>query len=283
MALCAPRQVAFKRTDIAVVAAEIHRIDRVEPVLETVPRPKLSLVIPAYNEQARIANTLSETIDFLERQSFPYELIIADDGSTDNTRAISKRFESNSTRVVSNAHGGKAVALRAGMKACRGEIVAFTDADLATPIEYLIPFMSAIEAGADVVIGSREGAGAHRIDEPAYRHIMGRVFNRMVQTLVLPGINDTQCGFKAFTRFASMEITRRARLYIDQEEITGARVTAFDVEMLVIARNLGLKIVELPVNWTYGAQSKVNPVHDTMTNLKDIATIKFNNLRNRYD
>lgn len=278
-----PRQHAFKRTDIAVVAAEIHRIDRVEPVLETVPRPKLSLVIPAFNEQARIANTLSATIGFLEKQPFDYELIVADDGSTDNTRAISERFESDSTRVLSIRHGGKAVALRAGMKACRGEIVAFTDADLATPIEYLVPFIAAIDAGADVVIGSREGAGSHRVDEPAYRHFMGRVFNRMVQTLVLPGINDTQCGFKAFTRFASMEITRRARLYVDQQEITGARVTAFDVEMLVIARNLGLKIVEVPVNWTYGAQSKVNPIQDTLTNLKDIATIKLNHTRNRYD
>jgi glycosyltransferase involved in cell wall biosynthesis len=266
-----------------VVAAEITRFERVEPVLETVPRPKLSLVVPAYNEQARIANTLTATLAFLEQQPYQWELIIADDGSTDNTRAIAERYASASVRVLSIAHGGKAVALRAGMKASRGEIVAFTDADLATPISYLADFIREIDAGADVVIGSREGDGAHRVDEPGYRHFMGRVFNRMVQTLVLPGIDDTQCGFKAFTRFASVEITRRARLYIDQKEITGARVTAFDVEMLVIARNLGLRIVELPVNWTYGAQSKVNPVADTFTNLKDIMTIKVNDVRNRYD
>jgi hypothetical protein len=100
---------------------------------------------------------------------------------------------------------------------------------------------------------------------------------------MLPGINDTQCGFKAFTRFAAQEITRRARLYADQETITGARVTAFDVEMLVIARKLGLKTVEIPVIWTYGTQSKVNPITDTLTNLRDIATIKLNALKHAYD
>ncbi len=266
-----------------MVAAEVHQYDRVEPVLEAVPRPRLSLVIPAYNEQARIANTLAATLAYLERQPYLFELIVADDGSSDNTRSIADRYASQRTRVITIPHGGKAVALRAGMRAARGEIVAFTDADLATPIEYLGEFIARIDAGADVVIGSREGTGAHRVDEPGYRHFMGRVFNRLVQTLVLPGIDDTQCGFKAFTRFASTEIIRRARLYTGEQEITGARVTAFDVEMLVIARNLGFKIVELPVNWTYGAQSKVNPVRDTLTNLRDIATIKLNDLRNRYD
>ena len=109
--------------------------------------------------------------------------------------------------VLSIWHGGKAAAIRAGMKAARGEIVAFTDADLATPISYLGDFLGAIERGADVVIGSREGAGAKRVGEPVYRHLMGRAFNRLVQTLMLPGIDDTQCGFKVFTRFASQEIS----------------------------------------------------------------------------
>jgi hypothetical protein len=112
---------------------------------------------------------------------------------------------------------------------------------------------------------------------------MGRAFNRLVQTLVLPGINDTQCGFKAFTRFAAHEILRRSRLYASPEEITGARVTAFDVEMLVIARTLGLKIVEIPVIWTYGAQSKVNPLKDTLINLRDVGTVKLNSMRNAYE
>jgi hypothetical protein len=161
--------------------------------------------------------------------------------------------------------------------------VAFTDADLATPITYLGAFIEAIENGADVVIGSREGKGANRLGEPEYRHLMGRVFNRIVQLSVLPGIHDTQCGFKAFSRFASSEILRRSRLYVDADEITGARVTAFDVEMLVIARTIGLTIVEIPVIWTYGEQSKVNPARDTFNNLRDIALVKLNTVRGAYD
>jgi dolichyl-phosphate beta-glucosyltransferase len=269
----------------AVVAAEIRDYFVREPVLELVPRPRLSLIIPAFNEQSRIERTLADSWDYLTAQPYSFEIILSDDGSTDRTLAIGQSFEAahENVCVLSITHGGKAAAIRAGMQAARGEIVVFTDADLATPISYLGDFMAAIERGADVVIGSREGAGANRVGEPIYRHLMGRAFNRLVQTLMMPGIDDTQCGFKAFTRFASQEITRRAKLYADHEVITGARVTAFDVEMLVIARKLGLKIVEIPVVWTYGTQSKVNPVRDTLINLRDILTIKFNAVRNAYD
>ena len=209
------------------------------------PRPRLSLIIPAFNEQSRISESLEQSWEYLAVQPYSFEVILSDDGSTDDTRAIAQAFATDreDMRVLSIEHGGKAAAIRAGMSAARGEIVVFTDADLATPISYVKEFMDAIERGADVVIGSREGAGASRVGEPIYRHLMGRAFNRLVQTLVLPGIDDTQCGFKAFTRFASREIIRRARLYADHDVVTGARVTAFDVEMLVIARKLGLNIV----------------------------------------
>lgn len=268
-----------------MVAAEIRDYFVREPVLELVPRPRLSLIIPAFNEQPRIRQTLEESWAYLSAQPYSFELILSDDGSTDETRSIGEGFQEvhPETRVVSITHGGKAAAIRAGMKAACGEIIVFTDADLATPISYLQQFVSAIENGADVVIGSREGKGATRVGEPIYRHLMGRAFNRVVQTLMLPGIHDTQCGFKAFTRFAATEIGRRARLYADHETIAVARVTAFDVEMLVIARKLGLKIVEIPVVWTYGDHSKVNPIRDTVTNLRDIAAVKLNALRNAYD
>lgn len=268
-----------------MVAVEDRDYFSPEPVLESVPRPRLSLIIPAFNEQSRIDRTLQDAWEYLSAQPYAFELILSDDGSTDSTADIGRAFASgrDSVRVVSINHGGKAAAIRAGMRAARGEIIAFTDADLATPISYLQSFIAAIENGADVVIGSREGTGASRVGEPVYRHLMGRAFNHLVQTVMLPGIDDTQCGFKAFTRFASAEITRRARLYVDQETITAARVTAFDVELLVIARKLGLKIVEIPVIWTYGAESKVNPIRDTLTNLRDIATIKLNVLRRAYE
>jgi glycosyltransferase involved in cell wall biosynthesis len=257
----------------------------VEPRLTAVPRPKVSVIIPAYNEARRIGGSLADTLEYLERQPFSYEIIVADDGSTDQTLAIASEFsgEHEHVHVVSIRHGGKAAAIRAGMKKAMGDIVAFTDADLATPITYLGAFIEAIEKGADVVIGSREGQGANRLGEPEYRHLMGRVFNRIVQLSVLPGIHDTQCGFKAFSRFASSEVLRRSQLYVDEEEITGARVTAFDVEMLVIARRLGLKIVEIPVIWTYGEHSKVNPARDTFNNLRDIAQVKLNAVRGAYD
>lgn len=256
-----------------------------EPRLTAVPRPKVSVVIPAYNEALRIETSLAESWQYLERQPYSYEVIVVDDGSTDQTLPIAHLFERehDRIRVLSIRHGGKAAAIRAGLTSALGDIVVFTDADLATPISYLAEFKSAIDAGADVVIGSREGDGANRLGEPEYRHIMGRVFNRIVQLTALPGIHDTQCGFKAFTRFACSEILRRSRLYADADEITGARVTAFDVEMLVIARRLGLKIVEVPVVWTYGAHSKVNPARDTFNNLRDIAQVKINSLRGVYD
>jgi glycosyltransferase involved in cell wall biosynthesis len=245
----------------------------------------VSVIIPAYNEARRIGGSLAETWEYLERQSYSYEIIVADDGSRDETLSISDAFAETHkhTRTVSIPHGGKAAAIRAGMKSAAGEIVAFTDADLATPITYLGSFLDALNCGADVVIGSREGQGAHRVGEPEYRHVMGRVFNRIVQVSILPGIHDTQCGFKAFTRFACVELLRRSRLYVDAEEITGARVTAFDVEMLVIARRIGLRIEEIPVVWTYGEHSKVNPARDTLNNLRDIARVKLNTVRGAYD
>jgi dolichyl-phosphate beta-glucosyltransferase len=268
-----------------VVAEEIRVYAKAGPVLEVVSRPRMSLIVPAYNEESRLSRSLAEVWEYLKRQSYDFELIISDDGSTDSTLEIATTFAAthDHVRPLTITHAGKAAAIRAGIKAARGDVIAFTDADLATPISYLSDFLTAIEGGADVVIGSREGASATRVGEPMYRHVMGRVFNRLVQMVVLPGIDDTQCGFKAFTRFAAAELDRRARLYVDEEEVSGARVTAFDVEMLVIARKLRLHITEIPVIWTYGTQSKVNPITDTLHNFTDIARVKINAMRGRYD
>lgn len=247
--------------------------------------PYLSVVIPAYNEERRIDGSLREAWAYLDQQPYRSEIIVADDGSTDKTAALAERVaaEYPQVRVLRLPHGGKASAIRHGIRASNGQIVAFMDADLATPVTYLERFLEQIEDGADIAIGSREGAGSHRVGEPEYRHIMGRVFNRLVQLLLLPGIHDTQCGFKVFRRQATHDIMCRARLYAEDETITGARVTAFDVELLVIARRLGLRIDEVPVVWTYGTHSKVNPVRDTLQNLLDILTVAWNRARRRYD
>ena len=268
-----------------MVAAKLDIVNPPEWVLHVLPRPRLSLVIPAYNEEQRIQRSLEAVADYLDGQCYPFEVIVADDGSTDATMRIADRFAVDHAgfRVVGLAHGGKAAAIRGGMRAASGDVVAFVDADLATPPSYLATFLDRIDDGADVVIGSREGVGANRVGEPEYRHLMGRVFNRIVQTVLLPGIDDTQCGFKLFSRTAAEAILHRGRLYAAGETVVGARVTAFDVEMLVIARRLGLRVDEVPVLWTYGSHSKVNPVRDTLYNLRDIAVVAWNAIRRRYD
>lgn len=246
--------------------------------------PYLSIVIPAYNEAARLPETLRAILAYLDDRSFRSEVIVVDDGSSDRTGVIAEAIVSTACgRVLREPHRGKGAAVRAGMLAARGAHVLFTDADLAVPIEETDQMLVAIEAGCGVVIGSREGVGASREGEPAFRHIMGRVFNRLVQIIALPGINDTQCGFKLFRADAVTAIVPRLRLYgADAPSVRGARVTGFDVEVLVIARRHGFRIREQPVRWRYGAQSKVRPVADTFWNLRDVIRVRINDLRGYY-
>ena len=133
------------------------------------------------------------------------------------------------------------------------------------------------------MIGSREGEGASREGEPAFRHVMGRVFNRLVRLIAVPGIDDTQCGFKLFRADAVAAIIPRLRLYsADAPVVRGARVTGFDVEVLVIARRQGFRIREEPVRWRYGVQSKVRPIADTFWNLRDVLRVRLNDMRGYY-
>lgn len=246
---------------------------------------RLSLVIPAYNEARRIQQTLQTAIASLDDLNLASEIIVVDDGSSDETLAIANAaaLANPSIHVLSLVHRGKALAVRAGMLAARGDLILFSDADLAVPLRYIRDFVDASERGADIVIASREGALATRIGEPGYRHVMGRIFNRFVQLLLLPGIEDSQCGFKLFRRSAAQQILNRIRLYGDSDtEVTGARVTAFDVEILVIARRLGFSIEVLPVEWTYGEHSKVNPLRDSLLNLRDLAAVKWHDFRGAY-
>lgn len=133
-----------------------------------------------------------------------------------------------------------------------------------------------------MAIASREGIGSIRVDEPWYRHVMGRVFNGLVQLLLLPGIDDTQCGFKVFSRDALDDILPRQVLYANAEEVRTPRVTAFDVELLYIARKHDHEIAVIPITWHYGSHSKVNPVIDTIHNVIDVLRVKWNSVRGRY-
>ncbi|HET9660549.1 MAG TPA: glycosyltransferase [Thermomicrobiales bacterium] len=244
-----------------------------------------SVIVPAYNESFRIERSLRSIMGYLAGQDYPSEVLLIDDGSTDDTAAVARSLMSEfpTLRVHSIAHAGKAAAVLFGLAHANGELMLFTDADLATPITYLAEFREAVAQGADVVIGSREGKTASRIGEPVFRHMMGRGFNAMVRILLLPEIHDTQCGFKLFTARARDEILPRLLLYrVQSGDFEQPKVTAFDVELLVVARRLGLNTEVIPVTWTFGERSKVNPIGDTITNFSDVAHVKWNDLRGRY-
>jgi glycosyltransferase involved in cell wall biosynthesis len=247
--------------------------------------PSLSLIIPAYNEAIRIGDTVREAVAWLTNQPFATELIVVDDGSDDATAdlAESALLKLGRGRVLRIAHGGKAAAVRIGMVAATCEQIAFCDADLATPLPYLTELRSALAAGCDIAIGSREGARARRIGEPAYRHLMGRVFNGLVRLLLVPDVHDTQCGFKLFRAEIARDLLRRSRLYRDGgQTISGPRVTAFDVELLTIARLNGYHICPVPVVWSYGQGSKVRPARDTWHNVRDVLDVWIGVKRGRY-
>ncbi len=243
--------------------------------------PFLSIVIPAYNEEGRLPATLMSVMGYLARQSYGSEVLVVDDGSSDGTAAAASHA---GVQVLRRDHRGKGFAVRAGALAARGAYVLLCDADLAVPIAEWEKMHSHLTAGYDVVIGSREGLGATRQGEPWYRHIMGRVFNLIIRSIALKGINDTQCGFKALSRAAAQDLFRRVRIYGDDAPVLrGAAVTAYDVELLFLARRRGYRIAEVPVLWHYGTETKVNPLRDSLRNLRDVLNVRLNALRGKYD
>jgi dolichyl-phosphate beta-glucosyltransferase len=210
----------------------------------------LSVVIPAFNEARRLPRTLDRLRRWLTEAGYGHEIVVVDDGSTDGTAEAAS--ESGGEELVLLRHQpnrGKGYAVRRGMLAARGRRRLMTDADLSTPIEELPRLMEEIDRGADVAIGSRAVEGAQiEIHQPAYREAMGRVFNQLVQLLLLPGLRDTQCGFKLFTAEAARRSFGACRL----------DGFSFDVEALYVARRLGLRIAEIPVVWRNDEASRVS-------------------------
>jgi dolichyl-phosphate beta-glucosyltransferase len=249
-------------------------------------RPFLSVIVPAFNEERRLPQTLERVVNYLSQQSYPSEVIVVDDGSRDQTAAVVEKFTATHPSVVliRNDHRGKGYAVRTGAMQAHGDIVLFFDADSSTPIEDVEKLLPWFERGFGIVIGSREGAGAHRISEPFYRHLMGRVFNFLVRLLTVRGIQDTQCGFKALRGDIAKEIFLRARLYSENARpVTDAMVTAYDVEVLFLGQKLGERIKEVPVEWRYGNESKVNPLKDSWRNFRDVLMVRWNDWRGRYN
>ncbi len=245
----------------------------------------LSLIIPCYNEESRLPSTLDAVLGFLSTRDYDWELILADDGSEDRTAEIARTAATHANvRYLSLPHRGKAAAVRAGVNASRGRFVVFTDADLSTPVEYLDDVVKLLSADWDLVIGTREGTGARRLNEPAYRHLMGRLFNYLVQILAVRGVQDTQCGFKAFRTDVARDLFACSLLYRDPAAaVRGPLVTGFDVELLFLSRKRGYRLFQLPVTWRHVNGSKVRPGIDSLLMVRDIMWVRLNDLRHRYD
>lgn len=244
-------------------------------------QPYLSIVIPAWNERKRLPATLESILAYLAQQSYTSEVLVADDGSDDDTATLAAQFAG--VQVLRYDHRGKGFAVRAGALEAHGDYVLLCDADLAVPIEEWPKLEAQLLNGYDVAIGSREGLGAERQGEPWYRHLMGRVFNTIIRVVAIGDFQDTQCGFKAFTRQAAGELFRGVQIYGEHAPpVRGGAVTAYDVEVLFLARRYNLRVAEVPVLWRYGTETKVNPLNDTLRNLRDVLRVRWNDLRGRY-
>ena len=235
--------------------------------------PELSLVIPAFNESARLPRTLERVRAFLDARPGGYEILVVDDGSSDDTAARARSAGGERVTVLSNGvNRGKGFSVRRGMLAARGRRRLMSDADLSTPIEELDALAARMQEGYDVVIASRAlPLSRIEVHQGAFRENMGRVFHLLVRLLVLPGLRDTQCGFKLFSAAAAEAAFSRARL----------DGFAFDVEALFIARALGFKVAELPVVWRNDAATRVG-WWKGMAAFGDLVRIRANGLRGRY-
>ena len=234
---------------------------------------KLSVIIPAYNEETRLNQTLEKVSDYLQAQTYSYEVIVVENGSSDQTLAIAEEFaEGHQFFRVIQSKKGKGMAVRTGMLAANGEYRFMCDADLSMPIEELAHFIPPLGPEADVVIGSREAEGAARYDEPSNRHWGGRLINLVIRVLALPGLHDTQCGFKSFTAIAAEDL-------FSEQTVMG---WSFDIEVLYVARKRGYSMVEIGIPWYYSAQSHVRPVRDAIKMMLDICMIRVNDLRGKY-
>jgi glycosyltransferase involved in cell wall biosynthesis len=238
----------------------------------------LSIIVPAYNEAARITPTLRRLHAFLSNQPLRYEILVVDDGSTDETIGVVTMLMASIPHlhlVRQSPNRGKGAAVRAGMLAARGQLRVMTDADGSMPPEQLPQLLAPIIAGrAAIAIGSRYVAGAHTdVKQPLYRVLWSRLANRVIQRALVPGVRDTQCGFKAFTAEAARSLFASAR-------IDG---WAFDLEVLALARRRGFAIAEVGVEWTDDRRSRVSPLKDLFRVVREALTIRRNLRRGVYE
>ncbi len=237
--------------------------------------PFLSLIIPAHNEEERLPATLENVRSFIQAQPYTAEVILVENGSCDRTLAIAQQFAASMPflKVIHEERAGKGLAVKRGMREASGEYRFFADADFSMPVEEINRFLPPAVNGIDIAIGSREATGAVRYDEPAFRHFTGRVFNTLVRLVALPGLKDTQCGFKCFRGEVAEDV-------FPYQTIDG---WTFDVEVLFIARRRGYKIIEIGVPWYFDANSKVRVFKHSIKMATDLLAIRRNALRGIYD
>lgn len=239
--------------------------------------PSLSIVIPAYNESARIERALERVLSCVASRRWDAEVLVVDDGSTDRTTDIVRHWmdsHPNLQLIHNEGNRGKGYSVRNGLLQARGQVVMFTDADLSSPIEEAERLLAALDEGADVAIGSRWlDKQRQTIHQPLYRRFFGRCFNWVTRKVIGLPYKDTQCGFKAFKREAAQTIFRLQTI-----ERWG-----FDPEILFIARKLKYKVVEVPVTWGHDERSRISYLRDGMKMLEEMAEIRMNSLHGRYD
>jgi dolichyl-phosphate beta-glucosyltransferase len=245
-----------------------------DPMVRT---PDLSIIIPAYNEESRIAPTVRDIVRYCRSGQRAFEVILVDDGSRDGTTAVARVLsqEFPELRVIRlAANHGKGYAVRSGVVNAVGRLVLFADADGATPIEEIERLESALHSGVDIAVGSRafRGAGV-QVHAKLYRHLIGRTFHLLVEWLADGGVKDTQCGFKLFRSAVAQDLFSRMRM----------NGFSFDVEVLVMARRRGYRIAEIPVNWTHRPGSKVRLTLDSVQMAADLVRIRAHCLRGDYE
>jgi dolichyl-phosphate beta-glucosyltransferase len=254
--------------------------------------PKLSIIIPAYNESENLKKgVLNEVSDYLSEQKYPYEVLIVDDGSSDDTVLLTKEFIADKKffNIIENPHGGKAFTVITGLLKSRGDIALFTDMDQATPISEVEKFFPKFKKGYDIVIGSRHG----RKGAPLLRKMMAWGFATFRNLILGLPFSDTQCGFKAFNKSSREEIFKRMLNNWNKTKIVngtafprkvkGAAVNAgFDVETLFLAKKLGFKIREVPVEWHHVGTERVQLIKDSFDAIRDVFRIKLNDLKRKY-
>ena len=238
--------------------------------------PKYSIVIPAYNEGARLGATLEKVLAYVHSRGWDAEIIVVNDGSRDNTAEIVRTFAAKDAtlRLVENpGNRGKGYSVRNGMLNAHGQILLFSDADLSSPIEEAPKLFSALEQGADIAIGSRWlQAETQTQRQPLHRQIFGRIFNILLRvTLGLP-FKDTQCGFKAFTQKAAQAVFPLQRI-----ERWG-----FDPEILFLARKFGLRVKEVSVTWGHSGGTRINPLVDGSRMFQEMLRIRWYELNGKY-